>query len=357
MKIDVRQPHASAISLDASPAALTSAEAAATRTPVCVPVPMTHGRHAPATTYTGSLIETTKPGITRLVTITSAVGFIMAAVQQPNWTLSGLALTALGATIGTALSAAGANALNQYWERHRDAMMRRTSGRPLPTGRVTPAAVLGLGLVLALAGVATLLIFTNLGAGLVSAACVLIYVLIYTPLKLRTTLATIVGAIPGALPPLIGWSAAHAPVATWSDLTPLAAPAGLALFALMFFWQLPHFLAIAWMYRDDYAAGGYRVLPVLDATGRRTARAVALWTAALIPTTLAPAFLQPDHLGWVYIAVAALTGLAFTYLVTGFVVSRDRPAARTVFFASIMHLPLLMGAMVIESVARTFIPG
>lgn len=325
--------------------------------PTCVTLPgpasAPHAAQAEApaqTSLIAALIETTKPRITRLVTITSIVGFAMAALARP-WTFQTLAVTALGAIAGTAMSAAGANAINQWMERRRDALMRRTAARPLPRGNVSPAAVLATGVGLGLAGVALLLALCGPVPALLSLACIAVYVLAYTPLKPVSPIATFIGAIPGALPPLIGWSAAS----TARGFGPLLEPGGLSLFAIMFIWQIPHFLAIAWMYQDDYAKGGFRVLPVLPNGGPRTARTIALWTLLLLPATLAPAWLMPDRLGWAYIAIASVSGLAFAWLAARLVLDRTRPAARRVFFASIIHLPLLLIAMVGEGLIRTLI--
>jgi len=292
-----------------------------------------------------SLLETTKPGITRLVTITSMVGFVMAAAAR-TWSLPDLIVAAAVCMVGTALSAAGANSINQYMERGRDALMKRTARRPLPQGRLSPRTVLLSGIGLSSAGVALLLI-VGLVPALISLACVVSYLAMYTPLKPRTALATFVGAIPGALPPLIGWTAA---AGTGSDS--LRDIGGLSLFALMFIWQIPHFLAIAWMYKDDYARGGYLVLPVIDPSGRWTAATIAMWTAALIPATLLPVAVMPDRLGMVYVTVAAVSGAVFAVLAIWVVISRERAAARQLFFGSIMHLPLLLLTMTGEAVGR-----
>lgn len=314
----------------------------------CVSIPLADASPAPAhASPLKALIQTTKPRITRLVTVTSAVGFAMAAVGR-TWSFDQLALLAAGAVTGTALSAAGANAINQFMERRRDALMPRTARRPLPRGDIAPITVLSTGVALSVVGVALLAAVCGPVPAMLSLTCVLVYVLAYTPLKTRSALATFVGAIPGALPPLIGWSAASpAP-----GLEPLFEAGGLALFAIMFIWQIPHFLAIAWMYQDDYAKGGYRVLPLLVNGGPRTARTVAIWTLLLIPATLAPAWLLPDRLGAFYITVAATSGLAFGVLAARLAVLRTRPAARRVFFASIIHLPLLLTAMVGEALVR-----
>jgi protoheme IX farnesyltransferase len=235
-------------------------------------------------------------------------------------------------------------------ERDRDAVMPRTRRRPLPQGRVTPGAVLGFGCALCVAGVAVLLIAGPLPA-LISLACVVSYVAMYTPMKTRTTLATFVGAIPGALPPLIGWSAA----ARLPGFESLRQAGGWSLFSLMFAWQIPHFMAIAWMYRDDYAKGGYVVLPVVDPSGRWTSLTIALWTVALIPATLLPARVMPDRLGPFYVVVAAITGAAFAVFAARLIFSRGRPQARALFFGSITHLPVILLAMVAEAVVREIV--
>jgi protoheme IX farnesyltransferase len=294
-----------------------------------------------------SLIETTKPGITRLVTMTSMVGFVMSAASH-TWSLGQLAQAAVLTAVGTALSAAGANSINQFMERDRDARMPRTARRPLPQGRVTPGTVLGAGVGLSMAGVGVLL-FLGVVPALVSLACVLSYVLMYTPLKTRTALATFVGAIPGALPPLIGWSAG----AQSQGFEVLRDHGGLALFALMFIWQIPHFLAIAWMYQDDYAKGGYIVLPLIDPGGWVTASTIGLWTAALLPATLLPAWVMPGTLGAAYMTVATISGTVFAILALRLIRTRGRPEARQLFFGSIMHLPLLLVTMVGEATVRS----
>jgi protoheme IX farnesyltransferase len=300
-----------------------------------------------------SLIETTKPGITKLVTITSFVGFVMSSASQ-QWVGWSLAWTGLATVIGTALSAAGANAINQWMERDRDAIMPRTVKRPLPTGRLTPALVIFTGTMLSIFGCLVLWLFTGIVPAAVALACVISYVVFYTPMKTRTSLSTFVGAIPGALPPLIGWSAGSA-ITPAQGFSSLLEWGGLSLFILMFVWQIPHFLAIAWMYKDDYAKGGYVVLPVIDSTGSWTASTIALWTLALIPATLLPAIVMPDHLGLPYLLIASICVLVFALLAGRLVITRTRPAARAVFFASIIHLPLILLMMVGETVGRALL--
>lgn len=295
----------------------------------------------------GAVVEACKPGITRLVTVTSGVGFVMAALTR-SWTLGQFAWLVTVSLAGTALSAAGANAINQWMERDRDSRMERTRGRPLPSGRITPPAILWSGIGLSLAGVALLLLAGPAPAA-ISLACVLSYVLWYTPLKPRTTLATFVGAIPGGLPPLIGSTAALG-----GGFDVVMEPIGLSLLGLMLVWQLPHFLAIAWLYREDYARGGYRVLPVIDADGRWTSATMVLWAWALLPASLLPAVFLPDRLGLVYPLMAVATGVVYAFLCARLAITRERAHAKQVFFASIMHLPLLLMVMVGEGVLRTF---
>lgn len=300
--------------------------------------------------------ELTKPRITRLVTITSAVGFVMGAVGRGNWLSWDLLIAAIGALFGTALSSSGASALNQWAERDRDALMPRTCERPLPKNQVSPALALLIGISLCCAGVAVLLALAGPAAAAVSLTTIILYVALYTPLKPVTTVATLVGAIPGALPPLIGWCAAtsteSATLGIWSPLTQAG---GWSLFLLMFVWQIPHTLAIAWMYRDDYAKGGYRILPLADPTGGRTASMILLWSAALIPATLSPSLAMPERLGMVYPAFAILTGAAYLYLCMILARSHSRDNAHRVFLASIMHLPLLLVIMVADALVCSLI--
>ncbi len=299
-----------------------------------------------------SIVELTKPRITRMVTITSGVGFILGAVTQ-HWETWDLAFRAIVCLAGTAFSASGANALNQWWERDRDAVMPRTCGRPLPTDRVTPDQALGWGLAFSIFGIA-LLACIGLAPALVSLATILIYVLLYTPLKPITTTNTLVGAIPGALPPLIGWTAAASGNALrggWAGAQSLLEAGGWSLFALMFVWQIPHFLAIAWMYRDDYAKGGYRMLPISDPDGGMTATTIFTWSIVLVPATMAPAILLRDRLGSVSLFAAALLGIAYVALCYRLWRTREVKHARAVFFASIVHLPLLLLVLVADAVA------
>jgi protoheme IX farnesyltransferase len=297
-----------------------------------------------------SILEAGKPGITRLVTITSLVGFVLSALAT-NWTFGSLALAAVGCALGTALSALGANTLNEWVERDLDARMPRTAHRPLPQQRIAPRLALFCGLLESLLGLAVLALANNLWASAVSLVCIVTYIAVYTPLKLRSPISTLVGAIPGALPPVIGWTAGagHSLPASTAAVLQIG---GWSLFALMFVWQIPHFLAIAWMYREDYSLGGFKVLAVQDPTGKRTASNMLLWSIFLIPATLLPVWTMPSRVGPVYATLATLFGLAFLYLSARFFTQRTRPAARKVFFASIIHLPVLLMALVAESLVR-----
>lgn len=288
--------------------------------------------------------EFVKTGIVKMVVFTAGVGFAMSALTR-NWTWTELVITGLVCLIGTALSAAGANALNQVMEVPRDARMRRTADRPLPAGRMRMQQGWAIGVGLCVAGVAVLAIGNNLWAAGVSAVTILSYLLWYTPLKPVTPLATLVGAIPGALPPLIGWAAAS--TSEWAGMAELG---GWSLFLLMFVWQVPHFLALAWKYRDDYARGGHAVLPIGDRDGLRTARAVLFWSLALIPVSLAPSAAMPTLLGRGYIVVAVLSASVFAYTAVKMAVERTDASAMRVFFASIFYLPVVMLAMVADGV-------
>lgn len=322
-------------------ALLSSASGASVPSSVCA-AGRTRGRAAVA-----DVVELTKPRITKMVLVTTGVGFALPALARP-WGGVELAVTALACVVGTALSASGSSALNQWMERERDGAMHRTRNRPLPAGRMTARAALLVGLASSLLGVLTLALLVNTAAAAVSLATIVTYLLVYTPLKPVTPLATLVGAVPGALPPLIGWAAAAggSEAAAWASL---GQAGGWSLFLIMLVWQIPHFLAIAWMHRADYARGGYRVLPVVDPTGERTSWSALMWAVALVPVSLAPVRLLPVSLGWGYVVVAAGAGGLFTLAVARFAWSRSDAHARAAFFASIIYLPLVLVAMVADA--------
>ena len=272
----------------------------------------------------------TKVRITALVLVTTAAGFLLASSARLDPAL--LAWTLLG----TGLAASGAAALNQFLEREADARMRRTAGRPIPAGRMTPARGLAVGIGLSVVGVAILVAFVNLLTGFLAFATVLLYVGVYTPLKRMTPLNTIIGAVPGAIPPVMGWTAVtgEAGLPAW------------VLFAILFLWQLPHFLAIAWIFRDDYRLGGFPMLPVLDPDGEATGRQVALYCAALVPVSLIPTFL--GLAGPIYFFGALLLGLAFLGAGLMMAVRRRGKEARRVLLASVTYLPLLLALLVAD---------
>ena len=275
-------------------------------------------------------ISLTKPRLNMLVLITTLAGLYLASPAGVDGALLAHTL------IGTALVAGGAAALNQVWECRTDALMRRTSARPIPAGRLSSGEGMGFGALLSVAGLAQLALAVNVTAAMVAAATLISYVLVYTPLKLRTSLATLVGAIPGALPPVIGWSAA----------TGLISLPALVLFGIVFFWQMPHFLAIAWMYREDYAHAGIPLLPVLEPDGRRTGQQALMYTAGLWPVSLLPAVIGLT--GVPYMIVATVLGLLFVWLALRFARERSMANARRLFLFSITYLPLLLGALVAD---------
>jgi len=284
---------------------------------------------AAAPSRAADFLELTKPRITSLVLLTAAVGF--AVGTQGEFA----ALRFVIFMAGTALLCAGASALNQYSERDADARMVRTRMRPLAAGRLRPEEGLGFGLALSVGGL-TLLAFVNPLTLFLGAASLASYVLAYTPLKRVTSLCTVVGAVPGALPPLMGWAAARGTLG----------PAGLGLFAILFLWQLPHFLAIGWLYRDDYARGGFPMLAVTDPDGSSTGRQAVLYATALLPVTLGAGLLAAAGPGYLWGALAL--GAAFLGCAVAFAWRRSVGAARSLFFASVLYLPLVLGLMVFD---------
>jgi len=278
----------------------------------------------------GVLSELFKARLTSLVLLTTLVGFYLGQRGGMNW------LLLVNTLLGTGLLACGAAALNQYLERDFDALMERTAERPLPAGLIQPQTVVVLGGVISVAGLLWLAFGVNLLTAVLGAVTLISYLFIYTTLKRKTTLNTAIGAIPGALPPLMGWTAAR------GDLS----IEGWALFAILFFWQLPHFLAIAWMYREDYARGGFVMLPLVDRDGARTGRSAVSHTLGLLPVSLSPFVFQVS--GALYLFGALLLGLVFLGCALRFARQLDRLSARRLFFASILYLPLLLGLMVFD---------
>ena len=276
------------------------------------------------------LCELVKARLTFLVLLTTLVGFYVGSRGGLDWMLMVRALA------GTTLLACGASALNQLWERKHDAKMRRTESRPLPSKRLTPQTVLIFGGVCSVGGLAYLAFAVNLLTALLGAATLVSYVFIYTPLKRVTWLNTAVGAVPGALPPLMGWTAARNELSI----------EGWALFAVLFFWQIPHFFAIAWLYREEYEKAGFVMLPSLDADGSRTGRQAVSHTLGLLIVSLLPFIFRLA--GSAYLVGALVLGLLFLGFAILFSAQLTRARARQLFFASILYLPLLLILMVID---------
>jgi protoheme IX farnesyltransferase len=273
--------------------------------------------------------ELIKARLTLLVLLTTAVGFYLGAKGPINF------IRLFHAFFGTALAASGAAALNQWWEHRLDALMHRTRTRPIPAGRMLPRDAFILGSVLALAGVVYLALACNWLSASLAAATIVIYIFAYTPLKRISTTNTLVGAIPGALPPMIGWVAA----------TGRLDPGAWSLFAILFFWQMPHFFAIAWMYREDYARAGFEMVSKGDDTGTRSASQAVLFCMALLLACGFPAFLNiVNHL---YLAFELLLNGLFILVAMRFLRTQVPADARKLFVASIIYLPLLLLALVL----------
>jgi len=281
-----------------------------------------------STARSRDFVALAKPRLNLLVVASTLVGYAMA----PGPPLGLLAVC--GLLIGTGFVAGGASAFNQVLERDLDALMRRTRTRPMADQRLQPLEGLLFGSALTIAGLLLIVAASNLLAAGVALATLLSYAVIYTPLKRRTSFSTVIGAIPGALPPIIGWAAVQGelPPEPW------------ILFGIMFLWQLPHFLAIAWMYRDDYARAGFAMLPVIEPDGRSTGRQAVVYAAALVPLSLAPSLVHMT--GQIYFAGALVLGLGFLWLTLRFARTRSVADARRVFFGSIVYLPVLWILMI-----------
>ena len=275
-------------------------------------------------------LELTKPRVTSMVLVTTLVGFYMGSRGPLDLVLL------LHVLAGTALAAAGASALNQYLEREADGRMWRTRARPLPSGRMEPAHALLFGCLLSVAGLAQLAVAANrVAAGLV-ALTLLSYVFVYTPLKTRSALCTLVGALPGALPPLVGWAAAEGGIT----------PGGMALFAILFVWQMPHALAIACLYRDDYARGGFALLPVITGGSEVSGRIAMANAVLLVPLSLLPALL--GYAGAAYFIGALVLGVVMVLMAAPLVTDRTTRAARRLLLASVAYLPALLALMALD---------
>jgi protoheme IX farnesyltransferase len=302
-------------------------QASLTREPDSGPMPP-----IPLSARLSDLAELTKPGITLMVVLTAGLGFLLAEQEGISF------LLLVHTLLGTGLVSAGASALNQVIERETDALMRRTAQRPLPAGRMDPDAALLFGVALGVAGLAELALAVNLLTALLGAVALAGYVFVYTPLKRVSSLATIIGAVPGAIPPMMGWSAVrnNVDLAAW------------VLFGILFFWQMPHFLAIAWLCRDDYREAGFPMLTVSDTNGFRTSRQVLLYGAVLVPVSLMPSLL--GLMGTVYFVGALALGLIYFGFGLGFARSRTTPGARWLMLASVLYFPAVLLVMLLDRV-------
>lgn len=275
-------------------------------------------------------VALTKPRVIVMILVTTVVGYYVGLVGAPEWS------HLVHVLIGTLLAAAGSMALNQYWERDTDSWMVRTRTRPLPDGRLQPPDALVFGTLLAFAGVAYLLVLVGARPAAVTASTVVLYVLAYTPLKRRSPVCTLVGAVPGALPPVIGWVAARDELGTGAWV----------LFGILFFWQLPHTLAIGRLYRDDYARAGLRVLAVLDVKGGRTERQITRSSLALLVVSLIPAVV--GMAGQLYLAGAVALGGMMLALGARAMRVPSLAAARRVLYGSLLYLPALLGLLALD---------
>jgi protoheme IX farnesyltransferase len=276
------------------------------------------------------LVELVKARLTLLVLLTTAVGFYLGAEGPINF------VALLHTVFGTAAAAAGAAALNQWWEYNLDALMQRTRSRPVPAGRMRPRDAVILGSALSIFGVAYLAFVCNALSAALAAITIIIYIFAYTPLKRVSTFNTALGAVPGALPPMIGWAAARGTLnaGAWT------------LFAILFFWQLPHFFAIAWMYRDDYARAGFQMISSDDRTGERSASQSVFFCMLLFVVAGLPAFLGIATV--FYLLAELILGAVFVAVAMRFLKTRALSDARRLFITSIIYLPLLLGALVLS---------
>ena len=275
-------------------------------------------------------LELAKFRLSGMVLLTTAVGFVLA----PHGPSAGTTL--LWALLGTALSAAGANTLNQLLEIDRDRLMERTRARPLPSGQISRAGALATGLGSIIAGLAVLAAGTNMLTTALSALVIVLYVLVYTPMKLHSSLNTLVGAVCGAIPPMMGWTAASNQIGFGA----------LLLGCILFLWQIPHFFALAWLYRDDYRRAGFRMLPLVDPRGRLSGRIALVHTLALVP--LGAGAWAAGFAGQYFLVGSIALSLAFSYCGWELLRWASRAAARRLFLASLVYLPFLLGLMVAD---------
>ena len=275
-------------------------------------------------------VELTKPRITFLIVLTAAAGFALASPGRVDYPAM------LTAMVGIALLSSGIATLNQYLEKDLDGLMRRTANRPLPSGKLFPWEALAFGVGLTVLAEVYLAVLVNPLSAVLGLTVISGYLFAYTPLKTRTSLSTFVGAFPGAVPPLIGWASARGSIGVEAWV----------LFAILFLWQFPHFLAIAWMYREDYTRAGILMLPVVEPDGRVTGQQIVLYTVMLLPVSLLPTLLGTA--GKMYFVGAIIFGLAFFYFSVRAAFSKSRQAARHLLLASVIYLPLLFILMVLD---------
>jgi protoheme IX farnesyltransferase len=288
----------------------------------------------PGVSRAWAYISLTKPDVTFLVVLTTVAGFYLGSETPLDRVLL------LHTLVGTTLVAAGTAALNHYFERSSDARMRRTSGRPIPLGHLRPAEALVFGAGLALLGTVYLALLANGLASVLAIAASITYLGVYTPLKKRTTLATAIGAFPGAVPPLIGWAAARGSLSLDAWI----------LFGILFLWQFPHFLAIAWMYREDYARGGIRMLPVVDPAGTATFTQIVVTAALLVPVSLLPAVV--GMAGIRYFFGAVLLGMILVQVCLWAARTKSNARAKWLMHATVAHIPLLLGLLMLDKLVR-----
>ncbi len=289
-----------------------------------------HGTIALERSRFADFVTLTKPELTFLSVVTALAGALLAA---PGTIPVGILVHVL---LGTGLVGAGAGALNQFAEREYDGLMRRTEHRPLPSGRLLPWEALLFGVVASCLGIIDLAVFTNFLAAFLSGVTLVTYVFLYTPLKRITPWSTVIGGIPGALPPVIGWTAVT------NDVTFGA----VVLFAILFFWQMPHFFSLAWMYRKDYSRAGYKMLTVVDSSGTSTSIHIVAYSTLLLIASLLPGVF--GYSGPLYVGVALLLGVGFIGTGIQLWISRSNEAARRVFFSSLIYLPVLLFIMVVD---------
>ena len=275
-------------------------------------------------------VALTKPNLVLMLVLTTCVGFYLGSIGDLDW------LLLLHTWIGTGLAAGGTLALNQFMERDRDALMRRTMKRPLAAGRMNPGQALWFGVSVTVIGLLYLALCVNLISSAVTTIITVTYLFLYTPLKHRTSLSTMAGAVPGALPPVTGWVAAR------GDLGIEA----IVLFLIMFLWQLPHSLALAWMFREDYARGGFQLLPVIDPEGRITSLQILINCLALLVVSLVPSVIGMT--GQIYFAVALVSGLVFVFYALQLTRTRTTIAAKKVFLVSLFYLMIQFVTLAVD---------